>query len=84
MARAPERGRQVIKLSRQDYFPVAWQLHGLAAAAGLVQPEVHAAWTHALDRVGQGSSDDEVIAVGEAPPPSPRRRRRSRRGRRRR
>ena len=83
MARAPERGRQVVKLSHQDYFPVAWQLHGLAASAGLVQPEVHDAWARALGRVRQGGSDDEIVAVGEAPP-SPRRRRRSRRGRRRR
>jgi poly(A) polymerase len=83
MARAPERGRQVVKLSRQDYFPVAWQLQGLAASAGLVQPEVHEAWARALERVHLGSSDDEVVAGGEAPP-SPSRRRRARRGRRRR
>jgi poly(A) polymerase len=84
MARAPERGRQVVKLSRQDYFPVAWQLQGLAASAGLVPPEVHTAWGRALDRLRQGSADDEVVVAGEAPPPSTRRRRRSRRGRRRR
>ena len=84
MARAPERGRQVVKLSRQDYFPVAWQLQSLAASAGLVPPEVHGAWGRALDRLRQGSADDEVVVTGEAPPPSTRRRRRSRRGRRRR
>jgi poly(A) polymerase len=83
MVRAPERGRQVVKLSHQDYFPVAWQLHGLAAAAGLVQPEVHTAWARALDRLRQGGSEEEVIAVGETPP-SPQRSRRSRRRRRRR
>ena len=83
MARAPERGRQVVKLSRQDYFPVAWQLQALAASAGLVPPEVHGAWGRALDRLRQGSADDEVVVAGEAPPAA-RRRRRSRRGRRRR
>jgi poly(A) polymerase len=83
MARAPERGRQVVKLSRQDYFPVAWQLQSLAASAGLVPPEVHTAWGRALDRLRQGSADDEVVVAGEAPPAT-RRRRRSRRGRRRR
>ena len=84
LSRAPDRGRQVVKLSRQDYFPVAWQLHGLAASAGLVPPEVHTAWARALERVGQGRPDEDVVAVGEEPPAGPRRRRRSRRGRRRR
>jgi poly(A) polymerase len=85
MARAPERGRQVVKLSRQDYFPVAWQLESLAAAAGLVSPEVHGAWERALERVRQGRSDDEVVVAAEgAPALDPKRRRRSRRGRRRR
>jgi len=80
MARAPERGRQVVKLSRQDYFPVAWQLQGLAASAGLIQPEVHGAWARALERVRQGTPDDQVLAGAEAAP-ARRRRRRSRRGR---
>jgi poly(A) polymerase len=84
LSRAPDRGRQVVKLSRQDYFPVAWQLHGLAASAGLVPPEVHTAWAQALERVGQGRPDEDVVAVSEEQPAGPRRRRRSRRGRRRR
>ena len=26
LRRPPERGRQVVKLSRQEFFPVAWEL----------------------------------------------------------
>ena len=36
MVRPPDRGRQVVKISRQDYFPVAWELHGFAARLGLI------------------------------------------------
>lgn len=82
LARPPERGRQVVKLSRQDYFPVAWQLQGLTAAAGLSDPSVREAWARALDRVQKGAAEDEIVAGQPAAPP--RRRRRSRRGRRRR
>jgi len=49
-----------------------------------VPPEVHTAWARALERVGQGRPDEDVVAVGEEQPTGPRRRRRSRRGRRRR
>jgi poly(A) polymerase len=80
LARSPERGRQVVKLSRQEYFPVAWELHGLAASAGMVDREVHAAWARALDRVGQGGPVEEVVRDQE-PSTRPRRRRRGRRRR---
>ena len=83
LARSPERGRQVVKLSRQEYFEVAWGLHGLAAAVGLVDREVHVAWARALERVRQGGPVEEIVS-DQVTTPQPRRRRRPRRGRRRR
>jgi tRNA nucleotidyltransferase/poly(A) polymerase len=72
MRRPPERGRQVLKLVRQEYFPVTWDLFTFALESGLVSPEVHASWARAVDRVRRGELDDA---------PSGRRRRRPRRRR---
>jgi poly(A) polymerase len=83
MTRPPERGRQVVKLSRQDYFPVAWDLHGLATTAEFMAPEAHEAWARALLRVQQGGPVEEIVSNEEGAPRR-RRRRRPRRGRRRR
>ncbi len=83
MRRPPERGRQVLKLVRQDYFPVAWDLYSFAAAAGLLPHEVFASWQRAVTRVRRGHVEDAVEGDGRAPARS-RRRRRPRRGRRRR
>jgi poly(A) polymerase len=83
MRRPPDRGRQVLKLARQDYFPVAWDLYSFAAAAGLLPHEVFASWQRAVTRVRRGHVEDAVEGDGRAPARS-RRRRRPRRGRRRR
>lgn len=74
MLRPPERGRQVTRLARQQYFPAAWQLYTLAVEAGLLPQEPHAAWRKALRR----------LESGQAPQEPERRRPRRRRPRRRR
>ncbi len=82
MRRPPERGRQVLKLVRQDYFPVAWDLYSFAVAAGFLPPDVHTSWQRAVARVRSGKLDDAVVDGGRAPA-GPRRRRRPRSRRRR-
>jgi hypothetical protein len=52
MRRPPERGRQVLKLARQDYFQVAWDLHGFAEALGYIAPDAHRTWARAIGRIG--------------------------------
>lgn len=52
MRRPPDRGRQVLKLARQDYFQVAWDLYDFAVALGYISPEAHQGWTRALRKVG--------------------------------
>ena len=51
MHRAPERGRQVLKLARQEYFRVALGLFGLAGKAGLVPAEATQGWSAAVARL---------------------------------
>ena len=80
MRRPPERGRQVLKLARQDYFPVAWDLYSIAAAAELAPRDVFSSWQRAVIRVRRGQADDAVVDDGR----TPRRARRRRRPRRRR
>ncbi len=82
MQRAPERARQVLKLVRQDYFQVAWDLYGLAAETGLVSAETHGAWSRAVARVRRGQIEEAVVEGREDRARS-RRRRRPRRRRRR-
>lgn len=77
MKRSPDRGRQVLKLARQDYFQVAWDLHGFAEALGFITPDAHRGWARALARLR--SKQPAVPAEGREP-----RRRRSRPRRRRR
>lgn len=80
LRKAPERGRQVLRLARHEYFPVAWGFDSLAVEAGLFPAEPHAAWARVLNRLDQeGALDDQ-----QAPkrprrrgPHRPRRRRRS-------
>ncbi|MEE4272812.1 MAG: CCA tRNA nucleotidyltransferase [Thermoanaerobaculales bacterium] len=79
MHRPPERGRQVLKLARQDYFGVATGLHALAASAGLVPASVQQAWQKAARRVGKDGPKEKM----ETKPLRGRRRRRPRRRRRR-
>jgi poly(A) polymerase len=85
MRRPPERGRQVVKLARQSYFSVAWDLLSLAGAVGLASRDVVQAWGRAVERFRSGEnveveappSDDAAEA-----PAGQRRRRRPRRRRR--
>jgi len=77
MKRSPDRGRQVLKLARQDYFQVAWHLHGFAEALGFITPETHHGWSRALSRL----QNNKPVVPDEGRIP---RRRRSRPRRRRR
>ncbi len=78
MARPPERGRQVLKLARQEQFNVAWDLYSLAAAAGLGSEDTYRSWAKAVQRVRAG----EAVEL-EGDGRSRRRSRRPRRSRRR-
>jgi poly(A) polymerase len=77
----PERGRQVVKLARQEYFPVTWKLYGLGVEAGLFSEETHSAWSRAIRRVekaDRGESVDVIVdPVRRTRRRRPRRRRRS-------
>jgi poly(A) polymerase len=79
LRRPPERGRQVVKLCRQEYFPVAWDLFSFGVAAGLVPRDAWNGWSRALGQVRRqgGGADDLVL-------PAASRARRRRRPRRRR
>ncbi|NOZ79066.1 MAG: polynucleotide adenylyltransferase PcnB [Acidobacteria bacterium] len=79
LRKAPERGRQVQRLVRQEYFPVAWAFDCLAVEAGLLPAAPHAAWRRALERFEEGATDQDG---GRPHTPRPSRRRRP--GRRRR
>ncbi len=57
LRREPTRGRQVLKLVRQDYFPVAWDFFGLATSAGYFDRSIMRSWSRALDRVRDTSDD---------------------------
>lgn len=78
MNRPPERGRQVLKVARQEYFEVAWGLHRLAGAVGLAPAEAVRGWSDALKRL-QAKSDP--LSEDQTPPQATRRRRSRRRRR---
>lgn len=79
MRRAPERARQVLKLVRQDYFPVAWDLFGFAVALGSISPEAHQGWSRALRKVGtRKTPDGQQDNTRDRPQPRRRHRRRRR------
>lgn len=80
MQRAPERGRQVLKLARQEYFRVALGLFKLAGKAGLVPAEAIQGWSAALEQLKKPV--EAPAATEGAPPDRARRRRRPRRRRR--
>jgi poly(A) polymerase len=77
MRRPPERGRQVLKLTRQDFFPVAWDLFQLSAATELVAGDVLRGWSAAVGRVRRGQPVEEPPSE-RRPARRPRRRRRGR------
>ncbi len=82
LRRPPDRGRQVLKLARQDYFQVAWDLFGLSAQVGMADRESYRSWSRALDRVRRGKAAEEIVPGGRGPAPRKGRRRRSRSRRR--
>jgi poly(A) polymerase len=82
LRRPPERGRQVLKLVRQDYFPVAWNLYRLASAAGLVDSAAYRSWSRAVHRARRGRAEQDLVLTPEATPRRSRRRRRPRRRKR--
>jgi len=79
MNAAPERGRQVLKLARQEYFEVAWGLLKLAGAVGLAPAEAVRGWSNGLARL---KSESEPHSDDARPRRSARRRRPRRRRRR--
>ena len=79
MRRPPDRGRQVLKLVRQDYFPVAWDFYGFATALGSISPEAHEGWSRAVRKVGRQKTPQRPQVADPDRPPRPRRRPRRRR-----
>jgi poly(A) polymerase len=79
MHRAPERGSQVLKLSRQGYFGTAWGLWRIAGMVGLVPQEARRGWIEAIRRMEKGQD----IVDGERRSTRSRRQRRRPRRRRR-
>jgi poly(A) polymerase len=59
MRRAPERGRQVLKMARQDYFQVAWDLYSFAVELGYISAQASQGWKRALRKVGAKNQRDE-------------------------
>jgi poly(A) polymerase len=78
MRRAPERGRQVLKLARQEYFKVAWELYGFAVTLGYISPDAYHGWKRALRKVSAKDRRD-VPRRSATERPRPRRRPRRRR-----
>jgi len=77
MLKAPEKGRQVTRLARQEYFPVAWQLYTLAVESELLPREPWEAWNRALDRLRtHGTAADPGTRARRDRRPRRRRRRR--------
>lgn len=79
MHRAPERGRQVLKLARQQYFPVVWDLYRLAAVVGLVPEKTRDEWSRAVSRVARSDGRSPRDSGDRKQPGRQRPRRRRRR-----
>jgi len=58
LRRPPTRGRQVLKLLRQDSFSTTWDLYRIAAAEGLIDVQGREAWERAIAQF-QSSSTSE-------------------------
>ncbi len=81
MRRPPERGRQVLKLTRHESFSVAWDLFEIGTEVGLLSGDARDAWSRAVDQVWKipGGETPEIVVD----PVKRTRRRRRRRPRRR-
>ncbi len=75
LQRSPERGRQVLKLTRQSYFPVAWAIAQIGVESGVLPRDGFAGWQRAVRQIEKAGTADEPTPKTEAP----RRRRRRRR-----
>ncbi|RLE31902.1 MAG: CCA tRNA nucleotidyltransferase [Acidobacteria bacterium] len=80
MRRPPERGRQVLKLTRHESFAVAWDLFEIGIEVGWLSGDAQDAWRRAVDQVWKtpGGEVPEIVID-----PVKRTRRRRRRPRRR-
>jgi len=80
MRRPPERGRQVLKLTRHESFSVAWDLFEIGTEVGLIPEGAKDAWRRAIEQV-QKTPKGQVTEVVVDPVKRTRRRRRRRRPR---
>jgi poly(A) polymerase len=81
LRRRPERGRQVMKLVRQECFDVTWDLYSIGVANGLFSRESFDTWARAFTQAQKASPGMEPKLMLELSPKK-RRRRRPRRRRR--
>ena len=79
MRRPPERGRQVLKLTRHESFPVAWDLYEIGTEVGLLSGESRDAWIRAVGQVRNAPPGREPEVVVDPVKRTRRRRRRPRR-----
>jgi len=57
LRRPPERGRQVVKLVRQESFPVTWDLFTIGVGTGLLPWDTLAPWSQAVEQVHRLGAD---------------------------
>ena len=80
MRRPPERGRQVLKMTRHESFSVAWDLFEIGTEVGLLSGNAKDAWCRAVDQVRKKPTGESPEVVVD-PVKRTRRRRRRRRPR---
>jgi poly(A) polymerase len=86
LRRPPERGRQVVKLVRQESFPVTWDLFTIGIGTGLLPWDTLEPWSRAVEqvrRLGADARQSFQLEGEDRPQRSRSRRRRPRRRRRR-
>lgn len=81
MRRPPERGRQVLKLTRHESFPVSWALFSIGTSIGLFPRTSYEAWSKAVDKVRRVPPGETPEFVVDPVRRTKRRRRRRPRGR---
>jgi poly(A) polymerase len=79
LRRPPERGRQVVKLVRQESFPVTWDLFTIGVKTGLLPWDTLEPWRRAIDQVRKLGADERSGFTLEGEKRSRRRRPRRRR-----
>jgi len=76
LRRGPERGRQVLKLARQECFNVMWDLYSIGAAAGLLPNGCYDAWSNAFAKMRHPAQSTGKDSRSRRPTRSHRRRNR--------